>query len=146
MTRTILLAALALAGCGEQLGRSDLVPLLYFMALPVHEIEDLEAAEELLGLEFVVMTTPPQHGAIIMFRMPETDGYVGETEIVDACSPVAFAADHPHAIAHEVGHGLGLRHVKDPDNLLHQTTLGEDLTDAQIDRMRMHAWYLWNRC
>jgi hypothetical protein len=136
-----------LAACEEEpYGRSDVIPVHAVPFLEPHSAEVLAEAEDILGMEFEFEPIGAG-GAVVLFRATSEDGrHSGGETYVHSCAPVAWALDIDRSVAHEVGHALGLDHVDDPDNLMWPRLAGSDLTEDQIDTMRLHAWYLLNKC
>lgn len=149
----LLTAALVMLACGDhyrsgdERHRSDVVPIAFFEWQPHPSDATIADAEELLGLELSTDVYRNGEGAVFLVHGEQTGKHAGETEVVDRCSPIVWVDDDPVALAHELGHALGLEHTDDPGNLMYPVWHGGlELTDTQIDFMRWDAWYLQHRC
>lgn len=145
--RRLVLALALLAGCGRP------VPVFWIDARAEPTFDRIDEACAWWGLE--CWETDESKSALTVFL---TD-HGSNVEIVDSdrfvqgakfdsewCSPVVWASDLPGVLEHEMGHGFGLKHRKDPDNIMHRSDpdVDKDVTDWQWDKVQRRASFLAN--
>lgn len=143
MTPRPLLVALALLSACTDYGRSDEIPFRTVHGLPTHSPETIAEAEEILGMQLVPMEGD---GGVTLTMHPAIGELRGWTDAPDACTPVSWSEDSARVLAHELGHALGLQHVEEPGNVMGMEIEAWELTDEQVDTMRMYAWYMQHEC
>lgn len=81
-------------------------------------------------------------GAVTVSILPAPGAGIGGRALKPrGCLRYAWSDPHPKILAHELGHLLGLRHVKDPARLMHHVP-GQLLSRAELRRMRTAAGVL----
>lgn len=92
------------------------------------------AACEVLELECT--PSPDMHGVVVLVLLPP-DSAIHGRELQDAgCRRIAWSdPENPLTIAHEIGHVLGLDHVKDERNLMWPYAKRPGLSEKQHQRI-----------
>lgn len=85
-----------------------------------------------------------RYGAITV-DVHSANGRVAGRELQSiGCARIAWSEPDPLALAHEIGHTLGLQHVDEPGNLMHPFALGDHLDGWQMDHLVVASWHLRN--
>jgi hypothetical protein len=143
----LLVLTLAVSACADTDDgphRADELPVYQLPGFQPLADSTLDGAQEILGLEFIADEWG--RGAVGMVWVERCMGsHCGATKH-DDCRPVVWTIDNDYALAHELGHALGLLHSEDPTNLMFPTAPTDNLTDDQIDQIRWKAWHLQHEC
>lgn len=129
------------AGCGSIRdvslvvidARSDASEDIVQDACAVWDLTCVSTLEE-VGAVMVILSDRP--GLI-----EGSDVELGGLATVRACKPRVWSMDSHLVLAHELGHVLGLRHVADPNNVMHLSP-GTETTPDQTERVHRHAYRL----
>lgn len=137
--RRFALASMLLGGCAHD----NAVAFKLYDQRDEPSKRELEDACDVWGLDCYTITGEDDRGVVTLILSDALwdleDGRQAEGIILRrGCSPVILAVGDSGAIAHELGHALGLQDSDDPDNVMADGS-GPDVSGRQRARVQTHA-------